>query len=73
MGALGGDGQESGGSPLGILPSGHGEDSASAVIWGVEEGGVRKCSQGNRDAYFWGVYRPSEYHSDILGGVADNI
>ena len=49
------------------------EDSAAAVGWDVEEGGVRKCYQGNREVDFGGVYGPSADRSDGLGDVASNI
>ena len=39
-----------------IPPEGHGEYSAAAVEWDVEEGGDADCSQGNRDADFGVVY-----------------
>ena len=39
----------------------------------MEELGVCKCSQGNRDAEFGEVYRPSADHGSRLGGVAVNI
>ena len=73
MGALGGDGQESGGSPCGIPPEGYGEDSAAAVGWDMEEGGGGECSRGKRDTDFGGVYRPSADHSGVVGSVAANI
>ena len=44
-----------------------------AVGWDVEEEGDVKCSQGNRDADFGGVFWPLADHSDGVGGVGDNI
>ena len=39
----------------------------------MEEGGGGECSQGNRDTYFGGVYRPSEDHGSGVDGVVPNI
>ena len=66
MGTLGVNGQESGGSPCGLPPEGHGGYSAVAVGLEVEDGGDNNCSQVNRYSDVARVYQLS---ADNSGGV----